>query len=292
VPDWPRPYFARVSPNLFDLLGVRLLAGRSPTLEEARTGRAVIITASMAQGLGITPQRAAGLNLRMKLGRNTVRDWYTIYGVVPDLGGIGASWLGTHVFLVDDPRAWTSARLAMRVTGEPHERLKGIAATINAADSRLAAYRVVSAKVEMDAALASTRGRNIFLAVTTALALLLAVVGVYGLTSYSTELRLREFGIRIALGATTPNLARNILGELWWMAAIGLGVGFFASGRVTEYMDELYRRPWMREPLVTLPIIPTAICAATLLLIALIGTAVPLRRVLRMDVIRSVMSGG
>jgi predicted permease len=286
--DWPRPYITRVTPNLFDAIGARLIAGRMPTAEEVRAGDAIMISASMAQGLGVPAERAAGLRLRMKFGRNSVRDWYTIYGVVPDLGGVGWTWMGTALFHVVDPRAWTSATLVMRVSGEPKDRLKTIAATVNTADARLAVHRIVSAKLEMAEARATTRGRNVFLGVTTALALVLAIVGVYGLTSYSTELRLREFGIRVALGASTPNLARNILSELWWMAAIGIGVGLVASSSVTKYLDDLYRQSWMREPLVTLPVVPAAVCAATLALIAVVGTAVPLRRVLRMDVIRSI----
>ena len=180
----------------------------------------------------------------------------------------------------------------MRVSGEPRDRLKAIARTLNAADTRLAAYGVRSAKAEMEEVYASTRGRNVFLAVVTALSLILAVVGVYGLTSYSTELRLREFGIRIALGANTQKLAGAIAADLWWMAALGIGLGFYAATRLTEFLDAYYRMPWMKQPLVTMPIVPTVVSAGTLLIIAIIGTAVPLRRILRMDVIRAVMSGG
>jgi ABC-type antimicrobial peptide transport system permease subunit len=180
----------------------------------------------------------------------------------------------------------------MRVNGDVRVRAKEIAKVLNSADSRIAAFGVSTAKGMMEAARVSTRGRNIFLAVTTALALVLAVIGVYGLTSYSTELRLREFGIRIALGASTPRLARTILVDLWWMAAIGIGVGFYAAGRLTDFLDTLYRMPWMRVPLVTLPVLPTVASAGTLILIAIVGTAVPLRRVMRLDVMRTLQGGG
>ena len=180
----------------------------------------------------------------------------------------------------------------MRVSGDVRVRAKEIATALNAADARFAPVGVSTAKSIMARARAATRGRNIFLAVTTVLALVLAVVGVYGLTSYSTEMRLREFGIRIALGASTPRLARSLLGDLWWMAAIGIGVGFYAAGQVTDFLDTLYRPLLMERPLVTLPIVPTAVAAATLVVIAIVGTAVPLRRVMRLDVMRTVQGGG
>lgn len=288
--DDPRTYITKVTPNLFETIGVSLVAGRMPTTDEIRAGGALLVSERLAKRIAETPERAAGIRLRMKYGRGAPRDWHTIYGVVPDIGGsLGHGW---PMYLIEEPRAWTGATLTMVVNGDPKARVKEIAKVLKAADSRITATGVGSAKVIMDRALASTRGRNIFLAVTTALALVLAVIGVYGLTSYSTELRLREFGIRIALGASTPRLARTILADLWWMAAVGIGIGFYAAGELTHFLDTLYRMPWMRAPLVTLPIVPTAVSAATLVVIAIVGTAVPLRRVMRLDVMRTVQGGG
>ena len=289
--DWPRTYITKVTPNLFDAIGVSLVAGRMPNGDEVQAGGAILVSETMAKSIAGRAEGAAGLRLRMKYGRNAAREWKTIYGVVPDLGGIG-SWFGGPMYLIEEPRAWTSATLTMRVNGDVRVRAKEIAKVLNSADSRIVAFGAYSAKSWMEAARASTRGRNVFLAVTTVLALVLAVVGVYGLTSYSTELRLREFGIRIALGASTPRLARTILADLWWMAAIGVGVGYYAASRLTDFLDTLYRLPWMRVPLVTLPILPTAVSATTLVLIAIVGTAVPLRRVMRLDVMRTVQGGG
>jgi putative ABC transport system permease protein len=289
--DFPRTYVSAVTPNIFDVMGVRLAAGRLPTEDEQRAGDAVVISEPLALRLAGSAEAATGLRIRMKRGLGSSRDWVTVTGVVPDVGGAGMG-LNASVFVLEDPRKWYFAWLVMRVNGDVKVRAKELERSLDRVDSRLAPSGVRSAQSLVEAMQASTRGRRIFLAVTTALSLALAVIGVYGLTSYTTELRMREFGIRIALGASAPRLTRLIIGDLWWMALVGIVVGFYAAGEVTTFLDTLYRPAAMKQPLVTLPIVPTLASGLTLVMIAFAGTIVPLRRVLRLDVMRTVQGSG
>ncbi|MEK7402796.1 MAG: FtsX-like permease family protein [Gemmatimonadota bacterium] len=103
---------------------------------------------------------------------------------------------------------------------------------------------------------------------------------------------MKEFGIRIALGASPPNLARAVFGELWWMSAIGIAVGVVTSIVAVDFLDAAYRNPLMTSRLVSLPVTQTIAAAATLVVITVAGMAMPLRRVLTMDVMRTVQGSG
>jgi len=284
-------WFSPVTRNLFDVLGVRLVAGRMPAEGEIESGGTVLVNETLARLVAGSAEQAVGLRLRMKLD-SAPREWVTIVGVVPETGGIGGIGLEVPIYVVQEPTQWSTASLVMRVQGNADTRARELDRALSRADPLLASWGVYSASSMLEAARASTRGRSVFLGVTAALALALAVVGVYGMTSYSTELRLREFGIRIALGANARRLARIVLADLWWMAVIAIAIGVFAAGRVTTFLDNLYRPADLEQPLITLPLTPTLAAAATLLVIVAIGTAMPLRRVLTLDVMRTVRGVG
>lgn len=135
------------------------------------------------------------------------------------------------------------------------------------------------------------RGRTLFILSIAVLAVILAIVGMYGLTSYNTEVRAKDFGIRIALGASPPKLVQALLGELWLVALMSVGIAWAASGRLTVFLDDMLRNPMMEHPLIVFRVVPAIAAAAGLCVVMLLGTAVPLRRVLRMDVMRAMQSG-
>lgn len=98
-------------------------------------------------------------------------------------------------------------------------------------------------------------------------------------------------GMSLATAVFSVGVARTVFGDLWWMAGIGISVGVVASSKLTLFLDALLRNPMMKAPLVTLQVTPTVASAVTLLVITVLGTSVPLRRVLRMDVMRAVQGG-
>lgn len=233
---------------------------------------------------------AVGQRLRIK-PPGKPSSWIAIVGVVPELGGGGLYELRWSIYAITRRQVARAGIVIARVNGAPQTRLKELSAILADADPRLAMTDARTMRSVVERARGATRGRTIFLSAVAALALVLAVVGMYGLTSYTTELRARELGIRVALGASRWHLASILLGELWWMSALGVIAGVLASGRVVLFLDALFRNPVMRGPLVTLSVAPTIACALTLMAVLLVGTAVPLRRVLRRDVMRVMQRG-
>jgi len=286
-----RFYYMRASPSLFRTVGAQLLAGRVPTDDEVRDNSDLMIASEyMATRLAGSPAAAVGKRYRVKSLRQPIR-WVTIVGVVANFGGIWRYNLSAPLYQLEVSKSGRYQNLLIRINGNANVRTRELEKMLAGMDGHVfVGARSVQSIIDEERG--QTRGRAIFLSAVAALALVLAVIGVYGLTAYTTELRLREFGIRIALGASTPRLARAVYGDLWWMSSLAIAVGALVTGRLVSFLDALYRPMLMRGPLIVFPVVPTIVSAATLVVISVIGTAVPVRRVLRMDVIRAVMSGG
>ena len=290
VVDVPQMLLRYATPNLFEAVGSSLVAGRLPTEEEARSGTGFVASATLARKMFGTEQAAVGKRVKVKL-RGKPRDWTTIVGVAPDLGGLWSWGVSATLYALQRPEARTYSQYIVAVSGDAKVRARDIEKAVRGVDSRLI-VNSRSATADMAAAVGATRGRYYFLMGVAGLALVLAIVGVYGMTSYATEVRLRDYGIRLALGANATRLLQVMFADTWWMAPLGVGVGVLAAGRLTAYLDAMYRNPMMKQPLVVLHVGPTSAAAAALIAIAILGTSLPLRRVLKMDVMRTVQGGG
>jgi putative ABC transport system permease protein len=290
VVDIPRMYLRYASPNLFDVIGTGLVAGRLPSEDEARDATGVVASALLARKVFGDEQTAVGKRVKIKL-RGRLRDWTTIVGVAPDVTGLPYWGVSSTIYILQRPDPRRYSQYIIAVSGDVKARAREIQTALRGMDSRLS-VSAQAATTQMQAAVGATRGRYLFLMGVAGLALVLAIVGVYGMTSYTTEIRLRDYGIRLALGANAPRLLQVMFADVWWMAPLGVGVGVLAAGRLTAYLDALYRNPMLKGPLVVLHVGPTVAAALSLIAIAVLGTSLPLRRILKLDVMRTVQGSG
>ena len=107
--------------------------------------------------------------------------------------------------------------------------------------------------------------------------MLLSMVGLYGLVSYSANRRTREIGIRMALGADPPTVLRMILRQGFWLSAIGVVLGLFASRGMDTGMQAAFPAAETTEPSVYLIVVPL------LLLVTLLAAFIPARRASRVN---------
>jgi len=109
------------------------------------------------------------------------------------------------------------------------------------------------------------------------LALTLAMVGVYGVVSYSVAQRTREIGLRVALGARLPTILRLVVGQGLRLASIGVGIGLILSIATTGVVSSVLYGVAPRDPIVL------GVVVLVLTLVAAIASLVPARRATRID---------
>jgi ABC-type antimicrobial peptide transport system permease subunit len=171
--------------------------------------------------------------------------------------------------------------LLLRVAGEEGERamLGTVARVVRDVDERVPVLSVATWRDHLDASLdvlIHRAGASVFSAFG-GIALLLAVLGVYGVKSYVVSRRTREFGIRIALGAHPRALLWQVLREGGRITAIGIGIGLVLALGAGQFLQSILYGVNGIEPvvLVTAPLI--------LLAASLLASCIPALRATRVD---------
>jgi len=212
---------------------------------------------------------------RVKVGS----DWASVVGVVNDVqfaqpGEAHAFQIFTPVNQAPQSSLSFVLRTAPHFGTDPLSLTEPARAAVASIDSKLAVSGFSSLEVLSDDSLAGQRTSTTVISILGMLALLLASVGVYGVMAYSVSRREREFGIRIALGASRSRILRLLYSQVLRLVLIGtvLGVILACSAQV-----------WIASMLEIKEISPLAILSGGLLLCAIAGlaAAAPARRAMR-----------
>lgn len=242
----PLRRFKFVAPGFFQAMGTRLIAGRDYTWTDIYDQRLfVMISENMARELWHDPAAAIGKRIR-----EGMKDpWREIVGVVADIRSDGADQKPptTVYWPVIMKNFWGDETFIQR------RAVFAIRSSRAGSESFIKEVRQAVWSVNPDVPLASIRtleqvyrgsmARSSFtlvmLAIAGGMALLLGVVGIYGVISYSVSQRTREMGIRIALGAQQNGLTAMVVRHGMWLAAIGVGMGLVAAAAVTRIMSSM-----------------------------------------------------
>lgn len=169
--------------------------------------------------------------------------------------------------------------LAARTDRAPRAMVEPIARAIGAVDSRVPVYRAMLLSAHLEESTAADRLTTSLVALCGGMALLLATIGVYGVNAYAVVRRSREIGIRVALGARPPDVARLILGEGLRVMGFGVALGLVAAALTARALGSLMPLYGVRS---TDPLTYAAV-PALLLFVALLAALPPTRRALRLD---------
>jgi putative ABC transport system permease protein len=264
--------------NYLKTLGVRAIGGR--LIEEsdgANAAPVIVITETFARRLwmGESP-----LGHRLKIGGPDT-PWHTIIGVVADVHERGyepAMMPGMYLPAVQTPNAQSDPReLLVRTKGDPAGMAEAVRRIIWSVNPQQPVARVRTMDDLIDLDVADRKQQTILLGSFAALALLLAAIGLYGVLSYGVTQRSREIGLRIALGASSTNVTRMIVGQGLGLTGAGLAVGCAASLLTTRAMSKLLYGVQATDPATF------AAVAAVLAGIATIACWIPARRASRLD---------
>jgi putative ABC transport system permease protein len=263
------------SGDYFRALGVPLLAGRTfGEIDSADRPGVAIIDERLAREV-FGRESPIGKRLRIDVPG---RPWFAIVGVVGHL---------RHDGLDKDPRPlvyWpyqqrTQDRMAMvvRTTVEPASLTPAVRAAIREIDPDQPLYDVRPMKEVVERTLHGRWLNTLLIGTFAGLALLLASVGLYGVISYLTAQRQREFGIRVALGAKAADIVALVMKQGLARAAGGLALGLVFSGGLTRALGAMLHGI---SPLDATTYVSVAVL---LLVVVLIASFVPARRASRLD---------
>jgi putative ABC transport system permease protein len=171
--------------------------------------------------------------------------------------------------------------LIVRTAGEPAQSAASVREAVEGLDDR-AAINMRTMEAVVDRSTWSRRTLAILMMVLGAVALLLAAMGIYGVTSYLVAQRTREMGIRLALGAQKPDLLKLVLHQGLMMTMAGVACGLVLSFALTRFLSSVLFGVSAADPITFIAI------ALLLAVVALIASFLPARRAMKIDPIQAL----
>jgi predicted permease len=266
-----------VTPGYFKAMGIALTRGR--TFEAGDTEGAppvAIVDESLAQTYWPN-EDPIGRRLHTG-GRGSNQSWLTVVGVVrPVRNRTLETRSRVEVYLPQDQEPQSDMTLAIRTKVPPMSVAPTVEREVSVIDPTLPVFRVRTMSEVMGDSLQRRRLGLELLGVFAELALLLALIGIYGVTSYTVTQRQVEVGLRMALGANRWDVLRMMVRSGMETIAIGLGVGLVLALGLTRLMRGMLFDVQAWDPL--------ALGGATLLLVlmALLAILIPARRATTVD---------
>jgi predicted permease len=260
------------SPDYFRAMGIPLLEGRTfNRLDRSDSAHVVIVSETMARRFW-PGQDPVGRRITMF----SPPQWMTVVGIVGDVHHWGLSEQPDpemYVPLLQSPPQ--SAFLVLHTTGPVS--VAGISRAVHAIDSGEPVAFVRTAQGLLAIATAGPRFRAEVLGIFAGLAALLALIGVYGIVSYSVAGRTHEIGIRMALGAQKSDVIRLVVQEGIALALAGLGAGTLGALALTRLLSSLLYGVRPTDSLTFAGV------SFTLLSAALLACYIPARRATKVD---------
>ena len=283
-----------VPADFFATLGVHAIAGRLPTASEYATRAPVMVVSQTTVGFlfGYRDPQPLGVRISIVGAPRGTPKWYTVIGVVPDARldpSFPIADAANYTFQ-GLPVTQSSGTIVVQTAGDPNLLVRSLRDQLARFDAGVIVSDAATVKSQVSRWASQARDTLWSVTAVAALAFLLAVVGVYGLTSYAAEVRSREVGIHIALGATQLRVIGLMLADLTAVATVALLGGVVVGMRGVMIVDDLFRDQLLDRPMASFVIAPIVFAAVGLLLIGLAGTFVPLRRLLRQDLARVMQS--
>ena len=277
--SFPHPDRHVVSPGYLRTLGVRLLAGRDFTDADSETApRVALINARLARDLfpGQDPLGKRFVGGRPEAAKQPA--WVTIVGVVDD----------TRMYGLANPSRLEFYRPLMQAAPDEMDLLvksrldpASLTSSIRGVLAGIDRNQPISSVSTMDQLVRESVGNRrvtlILLGLFSALALVMAGIGIYGVISYSVAQRTQEIGIRMALGAGRHDVMKMVLLQGARIASTGLIIGIVAAIGLTRYLEKLLFSVSPEDPATF------AMVAIVLAVVAVLACYIPARRTLRVD---------
>ncbi|HTI61900.1 MAG TPA: ABC transporter permease [Gemmatimonadaceae bacterium] len=272
------------SPGLFAALGVRMLRGRAFTAGDAAEAAPVaVVSRSLAERLypGIDP-------LGHRISNNAAGKapvWREIVGVVDDMHGDGLTSEPPKTLYIPSSQ-WVNSYQTYLVRGTVPvlTLVPAIRQAVRSVDAQLALSGLSTMDDAIARSLATSRFTTWLLTLLGVTGLVLAAVGVYGVIAYFVTQRTHEFGVRIALGASSSSVRWMVVREALVIGAIGVGVGLAASFFAARFVGSMLYGMSSHDPQTF------AMVGVVLLVVGVAASYFPARRATRVDPLEALRS--
>jgi putative ABC transport system permease protein len=266
-----------VTRDYFNAMGISVKNGRAFTSQDARPPAGSVIVNAAFEKHFFPGESAVGKRIRLMPGPAEAR-WQTVVGVVSDVRQSGlAGDVMPQVYSPDLEDMGDAMSFVIRVTGEPAGLISAVRGVVAEVEPNQALHNVMTMEQRLANTTTSRRLNTALLGSFAAVALLLAVVGIYGVMSYAVTQRTREIGMRMALGARPGNVMRFVMGQGMRVVLIGAGIGLVGALALARVLRNLLFEVAPTDP-------ATFVCVTLLLsAVALLACYVPARRAARID---------
>ena len=273
--DRPSAAWRHATPDYFRAMGIPLLAGRA--FRELEPAPVAIISQSLAKALWpLEPaESAVGKGIREGSPRGPL---IRIAGVAADVRTVSLeSKPMPQMYRPYVQGAESDMSVVVRTAQDPQMLARAVRGEIRSLDAGLPVPAMRTMRELVSGSVSQRRFQMVLIVAFAALALLLTVVGIYGVVSYSVLLRTREIGLRMALGAQQANVVRSVLKEGLTPVAAGLVIGLVGATAAARALKSLLFQIGPMDPLAI------GAVAVVLLLAATAACYVPARWASRLD---------
>jgi predicted permease len=265
---------AIITPNYFQTMKIPLVKGRDFTPQDSKAAQRVVIVSEAFADRYWPNQEPIGKQLNSDL----THEWFTVVGVARNTKVNQLNEKPTpFVYLPLYQVYRATVIVAARVTGDPLAFGKTVERTIHELSPDLVVFDITTLELREQLASFGQRVAGTFVGAFGILALILAAVGIYGVTAYTTRQRTHEIGIRVALGASKQDVLRMVLGHGLRLTVIGVVIGLAMSFALTRFLTSLLLGVTSTDAL-TFSSVAILLCA-----VALFACFIPARRAMGVD---------
>jgi len=271
----PSTNYYAVTPDYFTAMGIPLRRGRLFTEQDTKDApRVAIISEAMAKQF-FPDEDPIGKRIHVTNGPVVYREIVGIVGNVKQYGLDEKTPVETYEPFAQQPVSFMS--LVVRTTGDPTALSGAIRGEVLSLDKEQPVSSIRTLDQLISTSIAQQRFAMLLLGVFAVVAMVLAAVGIYGVMSYSVTQRTHEIGIRMALGASSTNVLRLVVGHGMRLTLIGIGLGLILAFLLTRLMATLLFDVSATD------LTTFAVFSVSLTAIALVACLVPARRALKVD---------
>jgi putative ABC transport system permease protein len=268
-----------MSPELIDALRLRVIYGRALEERDSEHHTVALVSRSFARRTWGTDDV---VGRRVRMGPTYISEgmaWLEVVGVVEDVRQYQlATTGGPQVYLpYGQTDGWPPTEIVVRSALAPTAVVNALRSAVRELDPNQPVTAVYTMRDVLQQSVARPRFNAILIGVFAAIALVLAVVGIYGVISYAVTERTREIGVRVALGARRVDVLRLVGSEGMTAVCVGLVVGLIVSALLTRLLEGLLFEIKPLDPATY------AVAAIVMLLAAAAACVLPTLRATRVD---------